>query len=82
VHHSYCILYMYGYIEMIANGENIFVDLVLMFILFYFILIPLFHFMFDLSCIIILAPTFIGVHTSYKLTQKHFNWHIVLNTKI
>ncbi len=59
---------MFGYIEMIAVSENIFVDLVFMFILFHIILIPLFHFMFDLSCITILAPTFICVHTSYKIT--------------
>jgi hypothetical protein len=59
---------MFGYIEMIADGENIFVDLVLMFILFHIILIPLFHFMFDFSCIIILAPAFVGVHMSYKIT--------------
>jgi hypothetical protein len=55
---------MFGYI---VDGENIFVDLVLMFILLHIILIPLFHFMFDLSCITILAPTFIGVYTSYKI---------------
>ncbi len=68
LHDSYCILYMFGDIEMIADGENIFVDLMLTFILFRIILIPLFHFMFDLSRITILAPTFIGVNTSYKIT--------------
>ncbi len=50
---------------MIVDGENIFVDLVLMFILFHIILIPLFHFMFDLSCITILAPAFILVFTHH-----------------